>query len=105
MKREINMTTIDELASVRTGDKGDTLILGVIARDQSAYEVLDTELSAERVAAHFGLAPQMVTRSDLSTLISFSFELRGLLGGGVTGSPNLDGHGKTMSYHLLTLEM
>src|SRR5699024_12581435 len=100
MKREINMTTIDELASVRTGDKGDTLILGVIARDQSAYEVLDTELSAERVAAHFGLAPQMVTRSDLSTLISFSFELRGRLGGGGTGSATTTGTWVALDDHL-----
>lgn len=99
------MTTIDELASVRTGDKGDTLILGVIAHDQSAYSRLDQELSAERVALHFGLNARAVTRSELPPLHSFSFELTGLLGGGVTGSPNLDGHGKTMSYHLLTLEI
>lgn len=99
------MTTIDELASVRTGDKGDTLILGVIAHNETAYNRLDQELSAERVAVHFGLNAPDVTRSDLPTLHSFSFELAGLLGGGVTGSPNLDGHGKTMSYHLLTLEI
>lgn len=99
------MTNIDELASVRTGDKGDTLILGVIAHDQTAYDVLDQELSGDRVAAHYGLTARAVTRSDLPTLHSFSFELSGLLGGGVTGSPNLDGHGKTMSYHLLTLEI
>ncbi|MBM6590726.1 hypothetical protein [Brevibacterium sp. RIT 803] len=99
------MTQIDELASVRTGDKGDTLILAVIAHDQAAFELLDQELSVERVAAHFGLNARAVTRSELPTLHSFSFELSGLLGGGVTGSPNLDGHGKTMSYHLLTLEI
>lgn len=99
------MTQIDELASVRTGDKGDTLILGVVAHDQAAYDRLAQELSGERVAAHFGLDAQSVTRSDLPRLHSFSFELSGFLGGGVTGSPNLDGHGKTMSYHLLTLEI
>lgn len=99
------MTTIDDLASVRTGDKGDTLILGVIAHDQAAYDLLDQELSIDRIADHFGLDLQAVRRSDLPTLNSFSFELSGLLGGGVTGSPNLDGHGKTMSYHLLTLEI
>ncbi|PCC51953.1 AtuA-related protein [Brevibacterium aurantiacum] len=99
------MTQVDELASVRTGDKGDTLILAVIAHDQAAFDLLNQELSVERVAAHFGLYTQAVTRSELPTLHSFSFELSGLLGGGVTGSPNLDGHGKTMSYHLLTLEI
>lgn len=99
------MTTINELASVRTGDKGDTLILGVIAHDQSAFARMDRDLSARRVAEHFGLDAQKVTRSDLPLLNSFSFELSGLLGGGVTGSPNLDGHGKTMSYHLLTLDI
>jgi hypothetical protein len=33
------------------------------------------------------------------------FELPGVLGGGVTGSPALDGHGKTLGYHLLNLEI
>lgn len=99
------MTTIDELAWVRTGDKGDTLILGVIAHDRVAYERLNSELSTDRVAEHFALSPESVRRSNLPSLESFSFELSGLLGGGVTGSPNLDGHGKTLSYHLLTLEI
>lgn len=99
------MSRIDDLAWVRTGDKGDTLILGVIAHDRGAYARLDRELSVERVAHHFGLARQAVRRSDLPGLNSFSFELSGILGGGVTGSPNLDGHGKTLSYHLLTLEV
>ena len=99
------MTAIDQLATVRTGDKGDTLILGVIAHDQEAYILLDAELTGARVAEHFGLSAESVRRSELPGLHSFSFELSGMLGGGVTGSPSLDGHGKALSYHLLTLQI
>lgn len=99
------MTSVDDLADVRAGDKGDTLILGVIARSTQGYERLSDALTADAVAKRFGLAPGAVARVALPQLRSLSFTLRGALGGGVTGSTNLDGHGKTMSYHLLGLEL
>lgn len=100
------MTTrsIDDLADVRAGDKGDTLMLAVFPRDAAAFDLIERELTAQRVADHFGLAPGgEVARKVLEQLPALVFTLPGLLGGGVTGSTTLDGHGKTLSYHLLGL--
>ncbi|QGW25787.1 MULTISPECIES: hypothetical protein [unclassified Dietzia] len=96
------MSTVDSYADVRTGDKGDTLILDVLARDQAAYDLLAGALTAEAVAAHYALdLTGPVVRRLLPGLRALVFVLPGALGGGVTGSPVLDGHGKALSYHLL----
>ncbi|MCP2179749.1 AtuA-related protein [Prauserella alba] len=100
------MTTVDELADVRAGDKGDTLMLAVLPRDDAAFGVLDRRLTADVVAAHFApLVTGDVGRRVVPGLPALVFRLPGVLGGGVTGSTVLDGHGKTLSYHLLTLEL
>ncbi|MCZ2846392.1 AtuA-related protein [Modestobacter sp. VKM Ac-2978] len=98
--------TIDELADVRTGDKGDTLILAVLPRSAEAAALLERELTAERVAAHYApLVQGEVDRVVQPHLPGLVFTLPGALGGGVTGSPVLDGHGKALSYHLLSMEI
>lgn len=99
------MTVIDELANVRTGDKGDTLILAVFPRDDWSFHQVDAYLTADVVARHYGVSDSSVTRRVVETIQGLVFELQGILGGGVTGSPVLDGHGKTLSYHLLTLDV
>ncbi|RWZ85102.1 MULTISPECIES: AtuA-related protein [Glutamicibacter] len=100
------MATIDSYADVRTGDKGDTLILSVLARDEKSYELLVGELTANRVAQHYSLPMSgPVTRKVVDSTRALVFTLPGALGGGVTGSPVLDGHGKSLSYHLLTLKL
>lgn len=96
-------TTVDDLADVRTGDKGDTLILAVFPRP-GHYGQVSGALTTEAVAAHFGpLVTGPVRRTEMPAVSGLVFELPGVLGGGVTGSPVLDGHGKCMSYHLLSL--
>ncbi|WP_412004681.1 hypothetical protein [Micrococcus yunnanensis] len=100
------MTVIDDLADVRTGDKGDTLIVAVVARDTAAYRVLESHLSAEVVGRRYAMADDKVpTRTLMPNVNAMVFNLPGVLGGGVTGSPVLDGHGKCMGYHLLDLEI
>ncbi|AII05806.1 AtuA-related protein [Rhodococcus opacus] len=97
---------IDALADVRAGDKGDTLIVAVLARDDAAYRHLALRLTEDVVAAHYGaLITGPARRTCQPNLMAMVFELPGVLGGGVTGSPALDGHGKTLSYHLLSLEI
>ncbi|MQA12411.1 MAG: hypothetical protein GEU98_28555 [Pseudonocardiaceae bacterium] len=97
---------VDDLADVRAGDKGDTLILAVLPRDEEAFAVLDRLLTADAVRAHFGsLVTGEVRRHVLAASPAFVFRIPGVLDGGVTGSTVLDGHGKTLSYHLLTLEL
>ncbi|KAF0965847.1 AtuA-related protein [Rhodococcus sp. T7] len=97
---------IDALADVRAGDKGDTLIVAVLARDRTAYGLLERTLTADVAAAHYGeLITGPARRTCQPNLLAMVFELPGVLGGGVTGSPALDGHGKTLGYHLLSLEI
>ncbi|MGV8875765.1 MAG: AtuA-related protein [Rhodococcus sp. (in: high G+C Gram-positive bacteria)] len=98
------MRTVDDVADVRTGDKGDTLILAVFPRTDEDYELLNRELTAAVVTVHFApLVTGKVRRTEMPLVSGLVFELPGVLGGGVTGSPVLDGHGKCLSYHLLSL--
>jgi hypothetical protein len=98
-------TTLDDVADVRAGDKGDTLILAVLPRTSELFHDLVDKLTEETVAAHFQCATANVTRAVLPQVKAIVFNLRGILGGGVTGSTSLDGHGKTLSYYLLTLPL
>lgn len=94
--------TVDDLADIRAGDKGDSLILAVCARDDTAYQMLVNGLTPDLVAQTY--AP-LLTGDVLRTLMpgvkAMVLTLPGALGGGVTGSPVLDGHGKTLGHHLL----
>ena len=100
------MRTVDDLADVRTGDKGDTLILAVFPRTEDDYELLSRTMTIDAVATHFApLVTGDVRRTDMPLVSGLVFELPGVLGGGVTGSPVLDGHGKCLSYHLLSMSV
>lgn len=97
---------VDDIADVRAGDKGDTLILAVLPRDAASYDYLVKELTSELVTSHYGgRLTREATRTVMPRLPGMVFELPGMLGGGVTGSPSLDGHGKALSYHLLSLQI
>ncbi len=98
--------TLDDLADARAGDKGDTLILAVLPRTTDGFHSLVDRLTPELVASHFHCpSASDVTRTVLPQVTAIVFRLRAVLGGGVTGSTTLDGHGKTLSYHLLTLRL
>lgn len=95
-----------ELAHARSGDKGDTANVGVIARKPSYYPLLVRALTAERVAAHFGgMITGPVERFELPNLHALNFLLHGALGGGGTISLKTDAQGKTLSSALLRLEL
>lgn len=94
---------LDEIADVRTGDKGDDLIIAVLPRGQESYDLTVATVTEQRVAQHYGIPVNSVSRVLMPTITAMVFHLRGVLGGGVTGSSYLDGHGKTMGYHLLSL--
>jgi hypothetical protein len=97
---------LDDIADARAGDKGSTLILAVLPRDDGYWPLLRKQLTAELVQRHFGPAVAgPVTRHEVPGLPGMVFRIPGVLGGGVTGSTTLDGHGKTLSYHLLSLEL
>lgn len=100
------MTQLRALAHGRTGDKGNTSNISVIARDPADYPRLVAALTAERVKAHFGpLVQGRVVRYQLPQLAALNFVLEGALGGGVTRSLALDAHGKCLSSLLLELDI
>ncbi|BAU96650.1 hypothetical protein N24_2388 [Corynebacterium suranareeae] len=99
------MICLDDLANTRTGDKGDTLILGVFPHNTTAFHHLVHYLNCSTVAIHFGVSEHVVTREIIDSVESMVFKIEGILGGGVTGSPVLDGHGKTLSYHALGIPL
>jgi hypothetical protein len=93
-----------EIAHVRTGDKGDSSQISVIAYRESDYPLLLREVTEERVRAHLGRLPiTSIRRYELPGLGALSFVLEGALGGGVTRSLSLDAHGKTLGALLLDL--
>lgn len=97
---------LDDIADVRAGDKGDTLILAVRPREPADFALLLERLTSARVAAHFGAQVEgQVTRHELPLIPALVLRVPGILAGGVTGNATLDGHGKTLSYHLLMLDL
>lgn len=94
------------IAHSRTGDKGDTSNVSVIAYDPRDFEHLLHHVTAERVATHFaGVVRGEVSRHELPRIAALNFVMTHALGGGVTRSLALDAHGKSLSSALLELEI
>jgi hypothetical protein len=97
---------LSRLAHTRSGDKGDTCNIGVIAWKDEYYPLLVRELTAERVECHFGnLVAGEVERYELPNLCALNFLLHRALGGGGTVSLRTDAQGKTFGAALLNLEL
>ncbi len=95
-----------EVAHARSGDKGDTANVGLIARRPEYYPILVREVTPERVAEHFrGMLTGGVERFELPNLHALNFLLHGALGGGGTVSLKTDAQGKTLSTALLRMEI
>jgi hypothetical protein len=93
-----------DIAHARSGDKGDTANVGVIALRPEWYPVLAKHLTRDRVAAHFdGLIEGGVDRYELPNLGALNFLLHGALDGGGTLSLKTDAQGKVYSTALLRL--
>ncbi len=93
-----------EIAHARSGDKGDTSNVGVIAYDEADFAILRDQVTAERVRAIYGdLVRGEIQRFELPNIGALNFVLRGALQGGVTTSLALDPHGKTRSSLILDL--
>lgn len=94
------------LAHARSGDKGDTANVGVIALKQHFYPLLDREVTAEAVKRHFGpMVKGDVERFELPNLKALNFLLHESLGGGGTLSLMTDAQGKTFSTALLRMHI
>src|SRR6476619_3668582 len=91
-----------DIAHSRTGDKGDTSNISVIAYDLRDYAHLREHVTAGRVKAHFAnVVKGDVTRYELPRIGALNFVMGHTLGGGVTRSLALDAHGKSLSSAIL----
>jgi hypothetical protein len=93
------------LAHARSGDKGDTANVGVIAYRPEHYEILKERLTPEAVKAHFGEMVGTVERFELPNLHALNFLLHNALDGGGTVSLMNDAQGKVFSTALLRMEI
>ena len=95
-----------EVASARTGDKGNIACISVWAYDPRDYEDLKASLTPERIAAAYpDLWRGRVERHEIPRLYGLNFVLHDALEGGVNASLNLDAHGKSFSFLLLALDV
>ena len=93
-----------DLAHARSGDKGDTANVGLIALKPEWYDVLSEHVTLERVADHFrGMIDGDVERYELPNLNALNFLLHGALDGGGTLSLKTDAQGKVYSTALLRM--
>lgn len=97
---------LSQIAHGRSGDKGDTSNIGIIAYNPRHYPVLVREVTPERVKAHYGaLISGKVERYELPNLGALNFLCYGALGGGGTLSLRIDAQGKTLAAGLLGMEI
>jgi hypothetical protein len=95
-----------KLAHARSGDKGDTANVGIIALKDEFYPLLVREVTTEKVKRHFGeMVKGEVERFELPNLGALNFLLHESLGGGGTLSLMTDAQGKTLSTALLRLNI
>jgi hypothetical protein len=93
-----------DIAHARSGDKGDTANVGVIALEVRWYEVLEQFVTQKKVADHFrGMIEGDVERYELPNLNALNFLLHGALDGGGTLSLKTDAQGKVFSTALLRM--
>ncbi len=98
--------TLLDLAHARSGDKGDTANVGLIALRKEFYPVLVEQVTAARVKKHFEtICEGPVERFELPNLNAVNFLLHRSLGGGGTLSLRIDAQGKTLSAALLRMEI
>lgn len=97
---------LHDLAHARAGDKGNRLNISLIAYEPALWPLLAREVTAARVLALFaGRGATACRRFDLPLLHGFNFVVEDALEGGVNGALNLDGHGKSLSFLLLAMEV
>jgi hypothetical protein len=105
-RRAARRVRLLQIAHARSGDKGDTANVGLIALKPEHYPILVREVTAARVARHFrGMITGKVERFELPNLHALNFLLHGALDGGGTISLKTDAQGKVFSTALLRMEV
>ena len=97
-------TQLREIAYARSGDKGDVINIGVMAKDDASFNAIKKHLTAEKVKSHFkDFVKGDVVRYDMDNLNSLEFVLKQALGGGATRTLMMDQTGKAYGPNLLRL--
>ena len=95
---------LKEIAHARSGDKGDTSNIGLIALKPEYFDILKEKVTADRVKEHFAeICQGNVERFELPNLCSLNFLLHKSLGGGGSVSLRVDAQGKTYGAALLRM--
>jgi hypothetical protein len=98
--------TLEQIAHARSGDKGDGSNVGLIAYTDAGYRLIQEQVTAARVKAHFGrICLGEVERFEVPNLKALNFLLHDSLGGGGSESVKTDAQGKTHGQALLRMEL
>ncbi|MBQ8104844.1 MULTISPECIES: hypothetical protein [unclassified Afipia] len=93
---------LEQVAHVRSGDKGNTSNIAVIAYRDEFYPLLKAQLTAAKFKEFYrGAIKGRVTRYEADNLAALNFVAEGALGGGVSRSLSLDNYGKALSAAIL----
>lgn len=98
------MTSLNTIASARTGDKGNDSIIGVYCSNQTDFKMAAQILTIGNIAKHFGLNQNQVSVTPIPALLAYTVLVTGVLDGGVTRSLRSDPHGKTLGSYLLEIK-
>lgn len=100
------MPKLKTFAYARSGDKGSSANVGVIAHSEKDYAYLKAHLTADKVQAFFsGLGARTTVRYELDNLLSLNFLVTEVLGGGGSLSLRSDSQGKALGQYLLEMEL
>jgi hypothetical protein len=95
---------LGDIAHARSGDKGSSANVGVVAYTPAGFMFLQQTLTEERVAEYFKpLGPTKVTRYELPNLEALNFLLEGVLAGGGSRSLRVDAQGKALGQAVLEM--
>lgn len=98
--------SLKKIAYARSGDKGEDVNIGLIARTSGDYQILVEKVTEERVLAYFRpLGTKRVRRFLLPTLGALNFVLEGALPGGAMRNLRIDSQGKAFGQALLDMEV
>src|SRR5581483_7786965 len=93
-----------QIAHARSGDKGASANVGVIAYTQTGYELICRQLTAEAVKQFFrAMSPSRVTRYELPNLLALNFVVSDILDGGGSLSLRIDAQGKALGQAMLEM--
>ncbi len=102
----MKLIKLRDISHARSGDKGDSSNIGLIANNAAAFEIIKEQVTCDRVKQHFGEIVQgEVERFELSNLLCLNFILHDSLGGGGSESLRNDAQGKTHAQGLLLMQI